>query len=101
MNSVRKALVYTTADRYFSLAINFLVVGAVSRLLTPSEIGIAVTGTAIAGVVLSLREFSSSVFLIQRPALSKDDIRTAFTVMLLLTTMISAVLFLSSPFVAA
>ena len=101
MNSVRKALVYTTADRYFSLAMNFLVVGAVSRLLTPSEIGISVTGTAIAGLVLSLREFASSVFLIQRPDLSRDDIRAAFTVMLALTTMISAVLFLSSPFVAA
>ncbi|TIV71696.1 MAG: sugar transporter, partial [Mesorhizobium sp.] len=60
MNSVRRALIYTTADRYFGLAVNFGLTMVVSRLLTPSEIGISVTGSAVVGLALSLREFSST-----------------------------------------
>ena len=100
MNSVRKALVYTAADRYFGLAVNFGVTVVVSRLLTPSEIGISVTGSAIAGLALSLREFSSTAFIVQRPNLSREDVRAAFTIMLALTSLISAVLFLCAPLIA-
>ncbi|TPI81975.1 oligosaccharide flippase family protein [Mesorhizobium sp. B2-8-9] len=100
MNSVRKALVYTAADRYFGLAVNFGLMIAVSRLLTPREIGISVTGSAVVGLVLSLREFSSTSFIVQRPNLSKDDLRAVFTVMLALTLQISIFLFVSAPLIA-
>jgi len=100
MNSVRKALVYTTADRYFGLAVNFGLTMAVSRLLTPSEIGISVTGSAIVGLALSLREFSSTAFIVQRRNLSREDVRAAFTVMLALTSLISGGLLLFAPSIA-
>ncbi|UCI29357.1 oligosaccharide flippase family protein [Mesorhizobium sp. B4-1-4] len=100
MNSVRKALVYTTADRYFGLAVNFGLTMVVSRLLTPTEIGISVTGSAIAGLALSLREFSSTAFIVQRPTLSREDVRAAFTVMMALTVLISAGLLLFAPSIA-
>lgn len=100
MNSVRRAFVYTAADRYFSLTMNFGVIAAVSRLLTPAEIGISVTGSAIIGLAVSLREFASAEFLIQRVNLSREDVRAAFTVMLALTLLISGVLFLSAPLIA-
>lgn len=100
MNSVRKALVYTAADRYFGLAVNFGLTIVVSRLLTPTEVGISVTGSAIAGLALSLREFSSTAFIVQRPNLSKEDVRAAFTLMLALTSLISGVLFLCAPLIA-
>lgn len=100
MNSVRKALVYTAADRYFGLAVNFGLMMAVSRLLTPSEIGISVTGSAVVGLALSLREFSSTSFIVQRANLSNEDVRAAFTVMLALTSLISGVLFLCAPLIA-
>ena len=100
MNGVRKALVLTTADRYFGLAGNFITVAIVSRILTPSEIGVSVTGTAVAGIALALREFASLSFLIQRRDLSREDIRAAFTVTLLLTLAIAGVILLSAPFLA-
>jgi len=100
MNSVRRALIYTTADRYFGLAVNFGLTMVVSRLLTPSEIGISVTGSAVVGLALSLREFSSTAFIVQRPNLSKEDVRAAFTVMLALTSLISGGLLLLAPVIA-
>ena len=100
MNSVRRALIYTTADRYFGLAVNFGLTMVVSRLLTPSEIGISVTGSAVVGLALSLREFSSTAFIVQRPNLSKEDVRAAFTVMLALTSLISGGILLFAPLIA-
>lgn len=100
MNSVRKSLVYATSDRYFALAVNFSLLAVISRLLTPSEIGISVTGSAVVGVAVSLREFASTAFLIQRVNLSNEDVRAAFTVLLTLTFLISGSLCILAPLIA-
>jgi O-antigen/teichoic acid export membrane protein len=100
MNSVRKALLYTTADRYFSLVANFILMMIVSRILTPAEIGISVTGSAIVALALSLREFSSTSYIVQRRDLSREDVRATFTMMFALTSLISAALFLFAPPIA-
>ena len=100
MNGVRRALLLSTGDRYYSLVINFLTVAIISRILTPAEIGLSVVGVAIVGMTMSLREFASSNFLIQQRDLTPADIRCAFTVMLALTTVISTGLFVFAPLVA-
>src|SRR5690242_15236490 len=56
MTAVRRALLLSTADRYFTFASNFAVAAAVSRILTPAEIGVSVVGMAILGIALSVRE---------------------------------------------
>jgi O-antigen/teichoic acid export membrane protein len=100
MTVVRRALLLSTADRYFTYASNLIVAAAVSRILTPSEIGVSVVGMAILGIALSVREFASSSFLIQREVLTRADIRAAFSVMLFLTAIIVAVLLLATPSLA-
>jgi O-antigen/teichoic acid export membrane protein len=92
MAAFKKALLLSTGERYFALVSNFVTVALVSRILTPEEIGVSVIGMAIVGIAMSGREFASANFLIQRPDLSRDDIRGAFTVMVLLTLMITTVL---------
>jgi O-antigen/teichoic acid export membrane protein len=97
MTAVRRALLLSTADRYFTFASNFAVAAAVSRILTPAEIGVSVVGMAILGIALSVREFASSTFLIQREVLTREDIRASSTVMLVLTALIVAVLLAATP----
>jgi O-antigen/teichoic acid export membrane protein len=97
MTAVRRALLLSTADRYFTLATNFVVAAAVSRILTPSEIGVSVVGMAILGIALSVREFASANFLIQRDVLTGEDIRASFSVMTAVTAMIVAVLLAATP----
>jgi O-antigen/teichoic acid export membrane protein len=101
MLSVKRALLMSTGERYFLLVSNFATVGLVSRILTPEEIGVSVIGMAILAAVMSLREFSSPSFLIQREELSREDIRAAFTLMFVLTGIIAALLLASSPFLAS
>ena len=75
-------------EQYFRMAINFASIAAVSRLLTPTEIGVSVIGTGIVLIAMGLREFATSDFLIQRQEITRDDVRAAFTVVFLLTVLI-------------
>lgn len=101
MPGIRRALILTTAERYFTLAVNFVALAIVSRLLTPEEIGISVVGTSLAAMAYSAQEFAASSYLIQQTNLTREDIRGAFTVMLLLNILISASLCLLAPVAAS
>ncbi|MCE3249683.1 MAG: exopolysaccharide exporter, partial [Geminicoccaceae bacterium] len=88
-------------EQYVRLAINFASIAMVSRLLTPTEIGVSVIGTGIMAIALGLREFATSDFLIQRQEVVRDDIRTAFTLAFLLTALITALMFALAPWFGA
>jgi O-antigen/teichoic acid export membrane protein len=90
-----------TGEQYFRLAINFASIAAVSRLLTPTEIGISVIGMGIIAIALGLCEFATSDFLIQRNEVSREDIRTSFTILFLLTALITATIFVLAPWFGA
>ena len=94
---VRRALAMATGEQYSRLAIQFALIIVVSRLLTPAEVGVSVIGTGFMAIVLGLREFATSDFLIQRQEVMPDDIRASFTVVFLLTALITAVIFALSP----
>ena len=68
--------------------------------ITPAEIGVSVVGIAILGIALSVREFASSSFLIQREALTREDVRASFTVMLALTAIVVVALLAATPALA-
>jgi O-antigen/teichoic acid export membrane protein len=85
------------SEQYFRLAIGFASIAAVSRLLTPAEVGISVIGTGIALIVLGLREFATSDFLIRREQIAQEDVRTSFTVLFLLTALIASGMFALAP----
>lgn len=100
MFAFKRALMFSTADKYISLVCNFAAVAAVSRILTPQEIGISVVCMAVVGLAISAREFSSANFLIQRPELPPETIRAAFTVMLVFTVVIAVGITIFAPFFA-
>ena len=73
----------------------------VARLLSPAEIGVAVIGTAVMMVVLALREFASPEFLIQRHEVARDDIRASFTVLFLMTALMTGMVFVLAPWIGS
>ena len=100
MNGIRRALAVTTGERYINLAATFAMTVTVSRLLTPSEVGVWAIGLAIATMLLGAREFTSGVFLVQKRDLVHEDVRGAFTAMLLMSALIAGVLAAGAPLVA-
>lgn len=101
MTAVKRALLMSTGERYVAIVLNFLVIAAASRILTPKEIGISAIGVAILGIALSAREFASSSFLIQQPVLSREDIRVSSSVMFVMTAAVAAMLNAFAPALAA
>jgi O-antigen/teichoic acid export membrane protein len=94
---VRRALALATGEQYVRLAINFALIVTVSRLLTPTEIGVSVIGIGIMQIALGLRQFATSDFLIQRQEVTQYDIRASFTVLFLLTALIVSAMFVLAP----
>jgi O-antigen/teichoic acid export membrane protein len=86
-----------TGEQYFRLAIQFASIASVSRLLTPTEIGIAVIGSGIMAIALNLREFATSDYLIQRQEVLHVDVRASFTVLFLVTALIAVGIFALAP----
>jgi O-antigen/teichoic acid export membrane protein len=58
---------------------------------------VSVIGLAILGFALSVREFASSSFLIQREILTREDVQASFTVMLIMTAAIVSALLATTP----
>lgn len=99
MAGIRRALIFTSAERYTNLTVNFLLIAVVSRLLTPSEVGVWAFGVTIIALVETLRDVPSS-YLVQQKELTNEDCRTAFTVMMLISLALSIALFISADWIA-
>lgn len=101
MSSPRRAFAMSSIEQYLALTINVTVVATMARLLTPDAIGHAVTGIGIGAILLSLREFVTAEFLIQKTTIDQEDLRTSFTALLAITILIGFGLTILSPYLAA
>lgn len=99
MTGIRRALLFTSAERYINLAVNFGLIAIVSRLLTPAEIGVSAFGATIWALVETLRDVPST-YLVQQKDLSREDIRTSFTVMFIISLTLAGALMLSAGWIA-
>lgn len=97
---VRRALAMAAGEQYGRLAVNLVMILCVSRLLTPSEMGIAVIGTGAVTIALGLREFATTDFLIRRTEVTQRDLGSAFTIILGLSALIAAMVAALAPLVA-
>jgi O-antigen/teichoic acid export membrane protein len=96
MTSIHRSLFFSGLDRYGSLLLFLVSTAALSRLLTPAEFGLyAMTNAVVAVIISSFQEFGGANYLIQKKVLLADDIRTAFTITLLLSVLLGVLLFSS------
>jgi O-antigen/teichoic acid export membrane protein len=101
MSTLKRALIVTSAQRYLVVVITFGVFAAVARLLTPSEIGVAAVGVSTVGVCQVLRDFGIIPYLVQLPAVSRETMRTSFTLSMMLALALSALLIAAGPLMAS
>lgn len=93
MPSLRRSLALSFAAKYSNLVIATVSVMVLARLLTPAEIGVYSVGAAAMALAHVLREFGIGNYLIQEKELTRDRIRTAFTVALVFGWGMAFVLF--------
>jgi O-antigen/teichoic acid export membrane protein len=94
MNSTRLALLWSFAERYTSLVISIGSTMLLSRLLTPTQVGIYSLCAAITTVAGILRDFGVSEYLIQEKELNRDKIKAAFGIAIAIAWTIALMIFL-------
>lgn len=99
--TARRAFILSSIEQYLAIVINVTVVATMARLLTTDGIGHMVTGIGIGAVCLSIREFATPEFLIQRQTIAVDDIRTAFTLLAGITVFVTVCIMAASGWMAA
>ncbi len=96
MNPIHRSIVFSALERYGRFALLFVSTAVLARLLTPREFGIyAIINAIVILIVLPFQEFGGANYLIQKAVLSRQDIRTAFTVTFCISIVMGAALFMS------
>ena len=94
MNLLHRSIFFSAVERYGSLLFFLISTAILSRLLTPAEFGIYALVNAVTAIVAaSFQEFGGANYLIQRTSLSEQNIRTSFTITLLLSVLVAVIFF--------
>jgi O-antigen/teichoic acid export membrane protein len=94
MTPVHRSIFFSALERYGSLVLLFVSTAMLARLLAPDEFGVyAVVNAIVAVIVAPFQEFGGANYIIQRKALSRRNIQTAFTITFCLSAIIGAALF--------
>jgi O-antigen/teichoic acid export membrane protein len=94
MTLVQRSIFFSAVERYVNLVLFFVATAVLSRLLTPKEFGTYVVVNALTAVIASsFQEFGGANYLIQKRELSRASVRTAFTIMLVISALIGVALF--------
>ncbi len=96
----RRSLAWTLAERYAGLVINFLGLTVLARLLTPAEFGIFAIAAGLSALLVVLRDFGATNWIIQAPELPDWQLRTAATLTLASGLLLAACLAFGAPLAA-
>ena len=94
--NLRSALAFSFGTRYAATAVNFFSTLILARLLTPTEIGIYSVGASVIMIAHTLRDFGMSNYIIQETDLTRDRIRTAFTLTLAVAWTLGLAIYLAA-----
>jgi O-antigen/teichoic acid export membrane protein len=95
MNRVHRSILLSAVERYGSLLFFLVSTAILSRLLSPHEFGIyAVVNALIFVLASAFQEFGGANYLVQKHDLSRQNIRTAFTLTFLFSLATGTILFM-------
>lgn len=90
MTPVQRSFLLSAVERSASLVILFVSTAVLARLLKPEEFGVyAVVGAITTIISVSTQEFGGANFIIQKASLSDVNVRSAFTITLVLSLALS------------
>lgn len=98
---VRRSFLFSFIDKYSGIALNLATTAIVSRILTPAEVGLFMVTSAIVILIETFRDFGVGACIVQDRDSTPALVRTAFTVMALLSALFAGVLALAAAPLAA
>ncbi len=101
MTRLRRSLLYSMAGSYVGLPLQLVGTMIVSRLLTPTQIGIFAVAAVFASLASVFRDFGVGEYLIQEKELDDTTLRAALTVNIAISWSMGLMLYVGAPFAAA
>jgi len=93
MAELRQSLIYSAADSYAALVLQLGSTVVLSRLLTPTELGVFAVAAVFASLASTFRDFGVAEYMIQEKALSAEKIRAAFAVNIGISWLMALIIF--------
>lgn len=100
MSYIKKSLGLSFATQYAEMAIQFVAVMFLARLITPEEIGIFSVASFLMAALHVFRDFGVGKYVIQVEELTPERIRSSYGVSIVLAFAIALILLASAPLVA-
>jgi len=96
MTNIRWAIAWSFTSQNLNLAVNFVTLLVLARLLTPAEYGVSSLAFAIIGIAEAVRELAGGSFIVREHDLTVEKIRSMTTVNILVTAVVSILLLLAA-----
>lgn len=97
MSTIRRSFAFSAVERYASIAIGLTTTVILSRLLTPTDFGIFAIALSFVVMADIFRDFGTQNYLLQAKELTDQQLKTAFTAVLVTSTLCALVLLLATP----
>jgi O-antigen/teichoic acid export membrane protein len=102
IDQLHRSIFFSGIERYGSAFLFLVSTAVLSRLLKPEEFGIYAAVVALTTVATACsQEFGGANYLIQKPTLSEQDIRTAFTITFCMSALLGVAFFEARDWVAS
>lgn len=99
-SNLKSGIIYTGISRYSGIIITVVIGAILARLLTPAEFGIVALVAVFTAFFSLLSNFGIGQAVIQNQDLQERDLQSIFSFSILLGFTLSALFFLSAPFIA-
>jgi teichuronic acid exporter len=99
-NSFGKAVFFSFAGRYLSMILQLGSTVVLARLIAPQDYGLFSIAFIFMATASIIKEFGVNNYLVKEKTLTQGIIRSAFGILLLLSTITATTLFLSAYFIA-
>jgi O-antigen/teichoic acid export membrane protein len=100
VTAVRRSLAFSLVDSYLGVALQLGSTLIISRLLSPTDIGIYSVAAVLAALASTFRDFGVAEYLIQEKDLTTAKIRAAFAANIIVSWLMALLLFGASSAVA-
>lgn len=97
---IRRSIAFSLIDKYAGIVLGLATMAIVSRILSPAEVGLFMVASAAVILIEAFRDFGVGACIIQAAQLTPTLVRTAFTVMALLSLLFAILLWVAAPALA-
>ncbi len=98
---IRRSFAMAFADKAAGVVITLVTMAVVSRILTPSEIGLFMVASTVVILIEAFRDFGVGAFIVQQPVLSPLLLRTAATIITLMSLVLGLSIFAAADLLAS